>query len=120
MAPTVSEVESLSSTGWNSLEDSKKEDLLDMAERQASTIHEGRVSTITIIEGDTDDFIKFLAAHLWELAEGGESQSESSTGGSINYNTVTGEVPNGLSETRYGRQALEYIRDDQGIGFVTT
>lgn len=120
MAPTIAEVESLDAKGWNSLDDTKKQDLLDMAERQANQLHEGRVSTLSIIDGDQDDFIKFLSAHLWTLAEGGEAQSESATGGSVNYNTVTGEVPNGLSETRYGRQALEYIRDDQGIGFVTT
>lgn len=120
MPPTVAEVESLSSTGWSSLETSKKEDLLDMAERQANDLHSGRVGTNAIIDGDKDDFIKLLAAHMYEIAEGGEAQSESSTGGSVNYNTVTGEIPNGLSETRYGRQALEYIRDDSGIGFVTT
>lgn len=120
MPPTVAEVESLSSTGWSSLEQSKKQDLLDIAERQANDIHAGRVGTNTIIDGDKDDFVKFLAAHLFELAEGGEAQSESSTGGSVNYNTVTGEVLKGLSSTRYGLQAREYIRDNAGVGFVTT
>lgn len=116
---TVSEVESLSSTGWQHLDDAKKQDMIDMAERRADNMYGGQASTLSIIEGNRDDFIKLLSAHLWELSEGGEAQSESSTGGSVNYNTVTGDTLDSLTQTRYGREALEYL-DRGGVGIVRT
>lgn len=120
MAVTVSDVEDLSSKSWQQLDATKKQNLLDMAEREATTIYSDRVATLPTIEGNTDDFIKLLAAHLWTLSSGGETQSESATGGSVNYNTVTGESIDTLSQTRYGRQAKSYLRDKAGIGIVRT
>ena len=120
MAVTVSDVEDWDSKSWSQLDSTKKSNLLDKAERYVSTVFDGRVATLSEIEGDRDDLITLVAAHFWELAEGGEAQSESATGGSVNYNTVTGEVYNGLSETRYGRMALEYVRDESQIGIVRT
>ena len=120
MAPTVSDVEDWASKEWNALDSTKKQNLLDKADRFVSSNFGGRVSTLPEIEGDRDDLISLVAAHFYELSEGGEAQSESSTGGSINYNTVTGETYNGLSETRYGRMALEYVRDEQSVGMVRT
>jgi hypothetical protein len=120
MPPTVSEVESLSSKGWNSLDSTKKQELLDMAEREANELYSGQVSTLPEIEGDTDDFIRHLAAHKWTLAEGGEAQSESNTGGNVSYNTVTGENLDNLSQTRFGREAKSYLRDESSISVVTT
>lgn len=121
MAVTIDDVEALDSTGWTQLTDSKKQELLDIAERQINGPLSARVSTLPTVIGDQDDALKFLAAHYWELAEGGESQSESSQGGNVNYNTVTGEWSDGLSETRYGRTLRDtYLRDKLGIGMVTT
>lgn len=121
MAPSVSEVRLLSSTGWEgTYQDSEVQQFIDFAEREVKGLYGGRVSTLSETEGDLDDLIALVAAHKLELAEGGEAQSESATGGSVNYNTVTGEVPNGWSETRYGRQALDYIRQMQSIGMVRT
>lgn len=120
MVPTISEVEALSSTSWDQLTDTKKQELLDIAEREADQIHGGQVSRFSIIEGDKDDFIKHLAAHKWELATGGETQSESSGGGNVSYNTVTGDINSYLSQTRYGRDALGYLRDRTGSGIVST
>jgi hypothetical protein len=120
MAVTRADVEKLDSKSWSQLPDNHKDELLNIAERQASDIYGGDVSTLSIIEGNRDDFVKYLAAHLWELAEGGEAQSESSTGGSVNYNTVTGNPMSSLTETRFGRVAQEYVRDESGIGLVRT
>lgn len=120
MAITRSDVEPLSATSWDSLSDSKKDELINIAERQVDDLYGGRVATLGEIEGNTDDLKKWVAAHLFELAEGGEPQSESGTGGSINYNTSPGELPKGWSTTRYGQQALEYVRDETSIGFVRT
>lgn len=120
MVVSVTDVEALSSKGWQHLEQSKKEALLDDAKTERNTLYSDRVSTLPTLEGDENVFIKNLAAHKYEQAEGGESQSESQTGGSVSYNTVTGEVFEELSETRYGRVALKHLRDNQSIGVITT
>jgi hypothetical protein len=119
MAVTISDVESLSSMGWEQLDSGKKEDLLDMADRRAD-LHSEQVSTLPTIEGDRDDFVKLIAAHFWELAEGGEATSESSTGGSVNYNIGNPRESVSYSQTRYGREAREHLRDEQQIGMVRT
>lgn len=117
MAVAIEDVEKLDSKSWSQLPDSHKTEMLNIAENRADTMYGGDASTLSIIEGNRDDFVKYLTAHLWELAEGGEAQSESSTGGSVNYNTVTGETMNSLTQTRYGREALEYL-DRGGVGIV--
>jgi len=120
MAVTVSDVESVSSTGWNNLTDIMKSDLLDDAKAIRDGSYSGRVSTTPILEGDQDVFTKYLAAHLWTLAEGGEAQSESAGGGNVTYNTVTGEWLDSLTETRFGRVALTQIDTNQSTGVVTS
>jgi hypothetical protein len=118
---TVSDVEALSSTGWTQLSSSKKTALLDTAE----SIVNGQLSvdqaTFSTIEGDPEEAKKWLAAHFYELAEGGEAQSESTQGGNVSFNTVTGEWMSSLSETRYGRTLDDlYLRNRGGLAIVTT
>jgi hypothetical protein len=121
MAITRSDVESLASNSWQQLDDTKKDELVDIAERIVDNQLSADVATLPTVEGDTDDAKKFCAAHLFELAEGGEAQSEGSTGGNITYNTVTGDIVSSFSETRYGRTLRsEYLRDQQSIAFVRT
>lgn len=120
MAVTRADVEALDKTGWTQLSNAKKDEMLGIAERQAQDIYSGRSSTLSLIEGNVDDFTKFLTAHLWEQAEGGEPQSESSEGGSVNFNTVTGETYDDLTSTRYGRVAKSYLRDGSQISAVRT
>ena len=115
---SVSDVEALSSKGWQQLSDSKKEVLVQKAESETELLYSGRLSTISEIEGAVDDFAASLAAHHFTQAEGGEAQSESSQGGSVNYNTVTGEGINDLSTTRYGRTCLRYLRRGASISVV--
>jgi hypothetical protein len=119
MAVTLEDVEDLSSVAWTQLTDNKKQSLLDMAERTINNQLSERHATFDTVEGDRDDAIRLLAAHKWELAEGGEAQSESSQGGNVSYNTVTGEWQASLSETRYGRMLSDlYLRDRQGLAIV--
>lgn len=120
MAVARADVESLSSTSWKQLDDTKKDDLLSDAETMRDTIFGGNVATLKEVEGDTDTFTKYLAAHLWTLAEGGEADSESSTGGSITYNTNPSEVDDFLSQTRYGEIAKAHLRTEQSFAIVTT
>lgn len=121
MAVSKSDVEDLDSTGWTQLSDSKKDELLNIAE----TLIDGQLSEqqshFSTLQGDRDDAVQWLAAHFFELAEGGESQSQSTQGGNVNYNTVTGEWTNSLSETRFGRVLNDmYLRNRQGLGIVRT
>jgi len=121
MAVTIADVEALSSMGWEQLDDTNKQEMLDIADNLLSNQFSEDVATLPIVEGNRDDAHKLLTAHLWELSEGGEAQSENATGGSINYNTVTGESIDGLTETRYGRMfKSEYLRAKSGVGVVRT
>jgi len=121
MAVTTSDVEALSSTGWDQLNDSKKSEMLSIANSLIDGQLSRRQSNFSSLEGDRDEAVKWLTAHLWELAEGGESQSESSQGGNTSYNTVTGEWQNSLTETRYGRILSDlYLRDRQSVAIVRT
>lgn len=121
MAVTRADVENLDATKWEQMDNDVKDEWLGIAQNLVSNQFGDRVATLPELQGDQDDATKILTAHCWELAQGGEAQSESSTGGSINYNTVTGDVVQSLSETRYGRMfRSEYLRDEQGIGIVRT
>ncbi len=114
--PSITDVEHLSSTGWDQLNDTKKQALLDDAITEADSIYTGRFARMPTIDGDRETFVKYLAAHKWTIAEGGEAQSESSQGGNVSYNTVTGDAIENLQQTRYGREALNHVRDRQGLG----
>jgi len=120
MAVTKEDVEDLSSMGWSQLNDSKKDDLLSIAQEITNGVYSGRIATLGEVEGNREDFEKWVAAHVWELAEGGEAQSESGEGGSVNYNSAAADVEDWLSLTRYGMGAKVYIRYDSKIGMVTT
>ena len=119
MAVTVTDVENYGAKGWQQLDPDVKTELLDHAEKLIQNQFNDRVATLPTLIGDQDNATKLLTAHLWELAEGGEAQSESGEGGNVTYNTVTGETINSLTETRYGRMFSDlYLRDRMGIGVV--
>ena len=116
MAVTVSDVESLEAKGWQSLDGTKKQDLLEDARAERDTIYSGQVSRTPILDGDEDVFIKNLAAHKFELAEQGQAQSTSQTGGSTSYQS--GTVEEYLDLTRFGRTCKRHLRQEQQISIV--
>ena len=119
MAVTIEDVENYSATNWQQLDADVKAELLGHAENLMDNQFSQRVSTLPNFEGNRDDGLKLLTSHLWDLSQGGEAQSESSEGGSVTYNTVTGDAIDSLRETRYGRQFADfYLRDRMGIGVV--
>ena len=121
MSVTVEHVESLSSTGWEQLHESKKTEMLEIAKSLVDGQLSRRQSNFSSLEGDRDEAVRWLSAHLWELSQGGESQSDSTQGGSVSFNTVTGEWQNSLTETRYGRILSDlYLRDRQSVSIVRT
>lgn len=121
MAVSRADVESLDSKSWTNLDNTKKDDLLSDAEAEVNTLYSDQVSTLPTIEGDTDVFTKNLAAHKWELAEGGEATSESNTGGNVSYNLGNpNEVYMYLSQTRFGKTCIGHLGGRSGIGLVRT
>lgn len=106
---TRSEVENLKPQ--SGLTDSEKDALVSQANRYADDVYGGLVRTLSEVEGDEKDFKSLIAAHMWELAEGGELQSENQAGGSVSFNVTAGDTDEAaLAQTRYGRLALGYIR----------
>jgi len=114
---TISDVEQLSSTGFTQLSDGRKQSLLDDAVRESETIYSGRMARTPTLDGDRDVFVKNLAAHKMELAEGGQAESENAQGGSANY-TTGGGGDSYLDLTRFGRTAKRHIRNDESISIV--
>ena len=116
---TVQDVENYASTQWQQLDGDVKQEMLDLAESLISNQFSERVSSLPNFRGDKDYGTKLLTAHMWELAQGGEAQSENTEGGSVTYNTVTGNPVESLQETRYGRLFRDqFLFDEQGVGVV--
>ena len=119
MSVTVEDVENYGSTNWRQLDSAVKAEMLELAQSLMDNQFSKRVATLPNFRGDRDFGLKLLTAHLWEVAEGGEAQSESSEGGSVTYNTVTGDPVDSLQETRYGRIFRDqFLFDEQGISIV--
>lgn len=116
MVVTREDVEMLDAKGWQNLSDSRKDSLLQDAVTERETMYSGRNSRFPTLVGDEDVFVKNLAAHKWELAEGGQSDSESSQGGSTSY--TSGGAEDYLTLTRFGRTAERHIRYDESIAIV--
>lgn len=110
------QVEQLSSTGWTQLSGSRKNELIREAIGERDTLYSGRMSRLPTLDGDAEVFTLNLAAHKWELAEGGEAQSESGEGGSVSYSSQAGE--DYLKLTRYGKTALRHVWMDNSISAI--
>lgn len=106
--------------GQTSKSDSTIQDIIDEAERLTDNIYSGQVAREGELQGDRDDFIRLIALHKLTLSEGGEMQSESQTGGTVNYNLSNAGDGLGLSQTRFGREASTYLREEISIGFELT
>lgn len=112
------QVEQLSSTGFAQLSDDRKDELIREAIGERDTLYTGDMSRLPTLDGDREVFSLNLAAHKWELAQGGEAQSESGEGGSVSYAGGAGE--DYLELTRYGKTALRHVWLDNSISAVRT
>jgi hypothetical protein len=101
------------------LDNEKANRLKRMAVRFTNDVFGDLVARLPEVEGDADDFTVLVWAHLVELRAGGEAASENQTGGSVSYTHLQGNIDASLSETRYGRMARTYMREEQSIGIVT-
>ncbi len=110
------DVESLDAHGWSNLSDTRKDRAIKDALGERETLYNDRMSRMPTLDGDEETFLLNLTAHKLELAEGGQSESESGEGGSANYQT--GQVEDYLDLTRYGRTAKRHIRNEESISIV--
>jgi hypothetical protein len=116
---TVEIVEKMSATGYAQLDSGVKEQRLEIARRKMKNQYSQRTSTLPNVEGNRVDALIYLAQHEFELAEGGQAESENSEGGSVTYRTPTENDPGSLGLTSSGYQFWdEYLFDEQGISVV--
>lgn len=97
------------------MSDDRAERLREMAVRLTNNNFGGAVRGSSEIEGSEVDFAIALTAHLWALREG-VAASESQEGESLSYQRLAGSPGDGLSETRYGRMAIGFLRGQQSTG----
>jgi hypothetical protein len=109
--------ENASSTAWTQLADAKKDEMIREALGERDRLYSDRMSRLPTLDGDAEVFTLNLARHKWELAEGGEAQSESGEGGSVSY-TTGGGAEEYLSLTRYGKTALRHVWSDDSIACI--
>jgi len=114
----IEQMDNLSSTGWTQLARKRKSEAIRAAIAERDTMYAGRMSRMPTLDGDREYFTLNLAAHKCELAEGGEAQSESGEGGSVNYRG--GNVEEYLDLTRYGQTAERHISYDHSIAAIRT
>lgn len=110
------QVDSGSSTAWTQLSDDRKDELIRESLGERDTLYSEKMSRLPTLDGDAEVFTLNLARHKWELAEGGQAQSESGEGGSVSYQS--GSVEDYLSLTRYGKTALRHVREDASIAAI--
>lgn len=115
---TVKDVENVYGEQAPSLDTAKRKSLTAVAENLTEDVFGGRQTRQDEIEGDESDFTAFLAAHLWEIAEGGEPNSQSMTGGSVNVQHLQTDIESTLSETRFGRICLMMTRNRTNTAIV--
>jgi len=109
-------VEQLAKDGWQNLDDGRKDDLIRQALGERDTLYTGRMARTPTLDGDREVFSLNLAAHKWELATGGEPESESGEGGNVSYRR--GQVEDYLESTRFGRTAFRHVDDGSSTSIV--
>jgi len=114
----VDDIRQYDAKEFTAIEDSQIQFHIDRAIDMTEQIFDGRQSTISVIEGNRDHFTELLTAHRITLIEGGDAQSENSVGGDANYSIVQGNVDNYLEQTKWGREASQYIDHDESTGVV--
>lgn len=115
---TTSDVQDVYGDQSPSFGSAQQSKLVEIAERLTDNVFDKRLAHNPQIETDNDDFAAFLAAHLWEIAEGGEANSQSAQGGSVNFNHLQTNAEQNLSETRYGRVCMMMMDDGASTGII--
>jgi hypothetical protein len=101
------------------LSSGKQTALRQIAERLTEDAFGGRLTTLSEIEGDEEDFTKYLAAFLWDTAEGRSLNQEFQTGNAAPVERVKSDPTSALSGNPYGEVCLLYLRNRSNIGLIT-
>jgi len=115
---TVQDIQDVYGEQTPSLSSSKQTTLKDIAERLTEQVFDGRVSRVSEIEGDKEDFTAYLGAHLWEISERKNLNEEFQTGFSADVESLQSDPESALSGTPYGEVCLMMIRQRSNIGIV--
>jgi len=115
---SITDVQDVYAAAEPSFGAAQQDNLIGVAERLTDNVFDERLAATPQIETANSDFAAYLAAHLWELAEGGEAASQSESGGSVNFNHLQTNVQSNLSETRYGRVCLMMMDDAASTGII--
>lgn len=91
----------------------------EIAERYTDQVRNGRVSTLSEIEGSEEDFAKYVAAHLWHISTGRSLNQEFQTGNTNPIEPLRTNPRDALAGTIYGETALMIAGGERGsIGIV--
>jgi len=101
--------------GNTALTDTEISNVISRASTVVDDVYGGRLLGFPETEGTEKEYKALFTCHLIALREGGESQSESQTGGSITYNVSTAEATNELGDTKWGRMFSGFLRDEQNF-----
>ena len=71
--------------------------IIETAERYVGDLLDDAILRRANLRGNRKDINIWMACHMIQLSEGGETGSQSSSAGNITYNTVTGETQETLS-----------------------
>lgn len=115
---TVSEIQEVYGEQQTSLDSAKQTALKNIAERITEDVFGGKVAANSEIEGDDDDFAKYLGAHLWEIAERKRLNNEFQTGFSADVAGFRSDPQSALSGTPYGNVCLMMLRQRSSISVV--
>lgn len=115
---TVSEIQDVYGEQTPSLSSSKQTTLKDIAERLTENVFDGRISRFGEIEGDKEDFTKYLGAYLWDVAERKQLNDEFQTGFSDDIQGIQSDPESALSGSPYGEVCLMMLRGRASIGIV--
>lgn len=116
---TDSEVQEVYGEKEPGLSSAKQTALRKIAERLTDNNFSGRLATLSEVEGDEEDFTKYLAAFLWDTAEGRSLNQEFQTGNAAPIERVKSDPQSALSGNPYGEVCLLYLRNRANIGLIT-
>lgn len=116
---TISDVQEVYGQNTPNLDSAAKQAQVDIAERFTEQAKGGRIATLSEIEGDEDDFAKYVAAFLWNQSTGRSLNEEFQTGNTEPRDAPRIESADALSGDPYGNIALMIAGGDRGsIGII--
>ena len=109
---TVTEVEEVFGENQPNVPD--KQALVSIAERYTDQVKNGRMSRLSEIEGDEEDFAKYVAAFLWNRTSGRSLNEEFQTGNTEVRDLTATDATEAMGTDPYGQIALMIAGGQRG------